>query len=371
MPSQQPKLKRITFTVINDLAYDQRMQRICSSLANAGYHITLIGRKLPGSLSFKNETYKQKRLPCFFSKGKLMYLEFNFRLLFYLLFISTDCYCAIDLDTIIPNYFASKLRKKKRVYDAHELFTELKEIVTRPAIQKLWLKVERFALPKYRNGYTVNEFIANEFKMKYRVQYEVIRNLPKLSRVQHLPDKADPFIIYQGAVNEGRSFETLIPAMKYVDARLVICGDGNFFKQTQQLIEDEGVEEKVEMKGMVAPEELRKLTPTAYAAVMLFEGTGLNQYQSLANRFFDYIMAGVPQVCVDYPQYKKLNEKYGIASLISNTQPNTIASALNNLLHDDVYYNTICNNCVLAREELNWQSEEKVLLDFYKRVFER
>src|SRR5207253_4104808 len=106
------------------------------------------------------------------------------------------------------------------------------------------------------------------------------------------------------------SFETLIPAMKQVNARLVICGDGNFFRQAKQLIKDEGVEEKVEMRGMVAPEELRKITPTAYAAVMLFEVTGLNQYQSLSNRFFDYIMAGVPQVCVDYPQYKTLNDKY-------------------------------------------------------------
>ena len=345
------------------------MQRICSSLANAGYQVTLIGRKLHDSLPIKNEPYKQKRLPCFFTIGKLMYAEFNVKLLFHLLFISTDCYCAIDLDTIIPNYFASKLRRKKRVYDAHELFTELKEIVTRPAIQKVWLTVEKYALPKYPNGYTVNDFIANEFKKKYTVEYAVVRNLPKLVKVDHKPDMSNPFIIYQGAVNEGRSFETLIPAMKHVSARLVICGNGNFFNQVQQLIKDEGVEEKVELKGMVPPEELRKLTPRAYAAVMLFEATGLNQFQSLANRFFDYIMAGVPQVCVNYPQYKKLNDKYEIASLIGDTDAMTIAHALNNLLHDDVYYHTIRRNCLKAREELNWQSEEKVLLDFYNRLF--
>lgn len=364
-------MKRITLTVINDLTYDQRMQRICTSLANANYSVTLIGRKQRRSQPLKNEAYTQKRLSCFFETGKLMYLEFNFKLLFYLLFISNDCFVSIDLDTIIPNLIASKIRRKKRVYDAHELFTELKEIVTRPAIQKLWLRIENFALPKFQNGYTVNEFIANEFKERYGVQYVVIRNLPKLLplQLQNL-DKENPFIVYQGAVNEGRSFETLIPAMKQVNARLVICGDGNFFKQLQQIIVNEEVEEKVELKGMVPPEELRKLTPTAYAAVMLFEGTGLNQYQSLANRFFDYIMAGVPQVCVDYPQYRKINEQYGIASLISDTRPETIAEALNNLLTDDVYYNTIRRNCVIAREELNWQSEEKVLLQFYEKLFE-
>lgn len=362
-------MQKLTFTVINDLTYDQRMHRICTSLANDGYDVTLIGRQSINSIPLKNYSFKQKRIRCLFSKGKLLYAEFNLRLLFELLFISVDCFCAIDLDTIIPNYIASALRRKKRVYDAHELFTELKEIVTRSAIQKIWMKVEHFAVPKYKYGYTVNDFIANEFKRRYGVEYAVIRNLPQLVRLEHLPDKTNPFIIYQGAVNEGRGFETLIPAMRYVNARLVVCGEGNFFSQLKQLIVNEGVEEKVELKGMIAPEELRNITPKAYAAVMLFEETGLNQFHSLANRFFDYIMAGVPQVCVAFPQYKTLNEKYSIASLIDNTAPHTIANALNNLLNDDVYYKSLCDNCILAREKLNWQKEEKALLKFYRKVF--
>lgn len=362
-------LKKISFTVINDLTYDQRMQRICGSLAEAGYEVTLIGRQLPDSLPLKDGAYKQKRLKCFFSTGKLMYLEFNLRLLLCLLFISTDCLVAIDLDTVVPNYISSFIRGKKRVYDAHELFTELKEIVSRPQIHKIWLKIERFAVPQFVHGYTVNQFIAAEFERRYRVNYAVIRNLPKNVLVDHKPEKPR-FIVYQGAVNEGRSFETLIPAMKVVNARLVVCGEGNFFKQLQQIIRDEGVKDKIELRGMVLPEELRKLTPRAYAAVMLFEGTGLNQYQSLANRFFDYIMAGVPQICVDYPQYRAINEKYKVASLISDTRPATIANALNNLLDDSVYYETLCQNCLAARKELNWDHEQQILLDFYSKLFE-
>jgi len=343
------------------------MQRICSSLANADYDVLLIGRKLSASPPLAIKEYKQKRLPCLFLKGKLMYLEFNLRLLFYLLTVSTDCFCAIDLDTILPNYFISKLRGRKRVYDAHELFTEQKEIVTRPLIYKLWLKVEKFAVPKFTYGYTVNEFIANEFNKRYGVNYAVVRNLSKLNRLQPSADKISPFIIYQGAVNEGRCFETLIPAMKLVSAKLVVCGNGNFFEKVKQLVKDHRLEEKIELKGMVAPEELLKLTPNAYAAVMLFEDTGLNQYQSLSNRFFDYIMAGVPQVCVAYPQYKAINNEYEIACLINNTASETIAYALNNLLTNDVYHDMLQQNCLKAREKLNWQSEEEVLLNFYRQ----
>ena len=32
---------------------------------------------------------------------------------------------------------------------------------------------------------------------------------------------------------------------------------------------------------------------------MLLENTGLSYYYSLANKFFDYVQAGVPQLCVD------------------------------------------------------------------------
>lgn len=297
-----------------------------------------------------------------------MYLEFNIRLFFALLFVPADCYCAIDLDTILPSYFISRLKGKKRVYDAHELFTEQKEIVTRPAIHRLWLMVEKFAVPKFLFGYTVNDFIAGEFKKRYQVNYAVVRNLPRLISTQPIPD-TDRFIIYQGAVNEGRSFETLIPAMKLVNARLIICGEGNFFERAKSLIAKHGLENKILLKGWIAPAELQRLTPEAYAAITLFEGTGLNQYQSLANRFFDYIMAGVPQVCIDYPQYRTLNDRYQVADLIPDTAVETIAAALNNLLYNDVYHKTLQQNCLLARKELNWEAEENVLISFYKSMF--
>ena len=323
---------------------------------------------MPGSILLKPHPFKQKRLPCWFTQGKLMYLELNLRLFFYLLFQKVDLICAIDLDTIMPVYFVSRLRGKLRVYDAHELFTEQKEIVTRPAIHKMWLAVERFAVPKFKYGYTVNQFIADELKRRYGVDYAIVKNLPQLKPTISVVKKEVPFIIYQGAVNEGRSFETLIPAMKNINARLVICGNGNYFEQAKKLIKKHKLAGKIEMRGAVPPEELAKLTPTAYAAVMLFENTGLNQYHSLANRFFDYIMAGIPQVCVAYPEYEAINDQYGVAYLIYNTNADTIATALNNLLSDDVLYKSLQANCMKAREVLNWESEEKVLLEYYKTM---
>jgi glycosyltransferase involved in cell wall biosynthesis len=360
----------LVFTVTTDLTYDQRMIRICTSLANAGYAVTLVGRKLNSSLPLSAQPFIQKRINCFFEKGKLFYAEYNIRLFFYLLLKKMDCICAIDLDSILPCYFISKIKKIKRVYDAHELFCEMKEIATRPGIYKMWKMIERFTVPKFTLGYTVNQPIADEFKKMYNVNYEVIRNIALLRDVNHLPKK-EKFILYQGAVNEGRSFETLIPAMKEVNCKLIICGDGNFMQQAQQLVNENNLQHKVIFKGKIKPDELRVITQQAYIGITLFDDKGLSNYYSLANRFFDYLHAGIPQLCVNYPVYREINNQLPIAVLVDDISAKNLAGQLNNLLANEVVYISLQQNCLKAREILNWQQEEKKLVSFYNSIFNR
>lgn len=344
------------------------MQRICMSLSNAGYDVTLVGRKLKSSLPLHEKPYAQKRLRCFFNKGFLFYAEYNLRLFFFLLIKKMDAVCAIDLDTILPCYFISRLRGKKRVYDAHELFCEMKEVVSRPRVYKVWATVEKFCVPKFEHGYTVNHFIRDILKENYGASYAVIRNVPVLQQNQSAPTPAN-FILYQGAVNEGRSFETLIPAFQWINVPLFIYGDGNFVSQAQALIKKYGLEEKVFLKGKASPGELKRITPQALLGITIFENNGKSNYYSLANRFFDYMHAGVPQLCVDYPAYREINNEYNVAALISDLTPQSIAENINALIGNEGLLNCLQQNCRAASEKFNWQAEEKTLLQFYQRLF--
>lgn len=367
--------KTIYLTVTNTLTYDQRMARICGSLSAAGYEVVLVGRKAGPLPDLLPKTYKQLRLPVWFSAGKLFYAEYNLRLFFFLLFQKIDVICAIDLDTILPCLLVSVIRRLPRAYDAHELFTEMKEVVSRPSIHKLWLWVERKAVPHFQRGYTVNQFIADEFYRRYKVQYDVVRNLP-LQTPKSSPTEADSllqslprqFFLYQGAVNEGRSFETLIPAMKEVSLPLVIAGDGNFMPTVKLLIEQHDVANKVILLGAVKPNILQQLTPKAWYGITIFENTGLNQYYSLANRFFDYIQGGIPQLCVNYPEYKVINDQYEIAWLTDDLSPAALAATLNKLAADRVVYERLQQNCHLAAKNLCWENEQAVLLRFYENL---
>src|SRR6187431_534774 len=344
------------------------MQRICGTLADAGYDVLLVGRKLKTSLPLSKKHYDQQRLICWFNKGKLFYSEFNIRLFFFLLLKKMDCICAIDLDTILPCYYISELKGVKRVYDAHEYFSQLDEVISRPKIYRFWKKIEKGMIPKFKNGYTVCESLAEEFKNNYNANYKVVRNVPLLIESNEQV-RSEDVILYQGAVNKGRGLDKLALAMKNVEARLWICGNGNFMDEMNSIVQANDLSGKVIFFGMLSPEELKKKTAQAYVAVNPFERAGLNQYLSLSNKFFDYIHAGIPQVTMNYPEYKKINDQFKIAELINDLDPETIAKGINKLIIDKRLYIQLKQNCLNAKQELNWQKEKDKLLNFYEELF--
>jgi glycosyltransferase involved in cell wall biosynthesis len=343
------------------------MHRICGSLATAGYDVMLVGRKLSNSLPLQAKSFRQKRLRCFFNKGSLFYAEYNTRLFFFLLFQKLDCICAIDLDTILPCYFISGMKKIPRVYDAHEYFTEMKELITRPRVQKIWKRIERFCVPKFQYGYTVSEGLVTLYQKKYSRNYIAIRNLPIL-RPLDANIKKEKFLLFQGAVNEARGFEYLVPAMKAIPYQLVICGDGNFMQKLRALISEHGVENKFELKGMMLPEDMWPIAQQASLGLGLAEKEGLNQLHALPNKFTEYMHAGLPQLAMNYPEYQKINRQFRVSVLLDSLDVDLISTTINDLMEDGNLLAEMHQNALKARTVFCWQEEEKKLLDFYRQV---
>lgn len=376
----QPQDYHIYCTVTNDLSFDQRMHRICGSLARAGYKVTLVGRSTANSLPLDHQPFEQVRLNVSPEKGKRFYWAYN-KALFRFLQTKAQAHqqpgaanmaiCAIDLDSIVPCLLVSKKYRLPRLYDAHELFTELTEVKRRPWIAAIWKVIEAWCVPQFQYGYTVNQFIADEFSRRYRVKYAVVRNMPMpagntffeaLPAALSLPER---FFLYQGAVNEGRAFDELIAAMKETSLPLVIAGDGNYMEQVKSLIAAHGVADKVFLTGHLKPAVLRGLTQRAFAGITLFNNSGLNQYYSLANRFFDYVQAGKPQVCVRYPEYEHLNQQHEVAVLVNEVAPGEISQAMNLLAKDAVLYETLAGQSTVAATVWNWTEEEKNMLQVW------
>ncbi len=358
-------MRRIIFTVTNDLNNDRRMHKICSSLHQAGYDVLLIGRKLNSSKPIEVKDFNQKRLNCFFEKGKLFYLEYNLRLFWYLLFAMADIICAIDLDTIGACAIAGKIRGKKLVYDAHEYFTEVPEVMHRPGVQKIWRLVEKTFVPKMDICYTVSDSLAHLFSKKYDKPFHVIRNVPLLNDSGfQVEQDADRFILYQGALNIGRGLELLIESMKQLPLKLYIAGEGDLSHSLRKLVSDFELKDKVIFLGMLSPEQLEALTPKAFLGYNLLENLGKSYYYSLSNKFFDYIHACVPGLSNPFPEYISINNEFH-AGIITNLSVADIVLSVERAIADDTYYENIRDNCRIAKKIFNWQNEEKKLIQIY------
>ena len=359
----------IYLTVTNSLTYDQRMHRICTSLHNNGYQVYLVGIKRPDSLP--DRPYKQIRLTSWFQKGKLFYLENHMRLFCFLLFRKAGLLVANDLDTALPVWLVSKIRSIPRLMDAHEYFIEMKEVMSRPFVYRIWSGLASFLLPRFPVGYTVGGLLAKKFKLVYGVEYDVIRNMPlKRNSVDRIAS-ANKFLLYQGAVNQGRGFETLIPAMRLIPYQLVICGDGNFMDELRALIKREDVDHRVQLMGMIPPEALRDWALRATIGIALPDREGANQYLALTNKFFNYIEAGLPQITYRYPEYDAINNQFPVAMLLNETDPESVSKAVNDLMDDESRRMSMTNACIQAREVYCWENEEVKLLSIYKRQFQR
>jgi glycosyltransferase involved in cell wall biosynthesis len=360
----------LIFTVTNDLTYDQRMHRICGTLAEHGYAVTLVGRAMSHSIPLEIKAFEQKRLRCFFQKGFAFYAEYNLRLCWFLLFARCDAVCSIDLDTLPAGCLATLLRRKKRVFDAHEHFTEVPEVVGRPVVKFFWEMVARTCLPFYRHAYTVGPALAGIFEKKYGLKFEVVRNVagPSLSRfIGRLGE--GPGLLYQGALNAGRGIEALLEAMQHLDnVTLALAGEGDLSEALRQKARELQLEKKVVFLGYVQPADLKRLTAQAWLGLNLLENRGQSYYYSLANKFFDYVQAEVPVLTMDFPEYRALNAQHEVAILLPTLDPATIADSIRNLLENKDLYQKLQENCRAARTEWNWQHEQKILLALWAKV---
>jgi glycosyltransferase involved in cell wall biosynthesis len=361
----------IIITSISDLQYQQPLIRCATSLHNNGYNVLMIGRRFTWRNNPVVQPYKQKRIYCFFTKGPLQYIEYNIKLFFYLLFKKAYIITAVDLDTALPVYLVSLIKQCKRSFDARELFTELKEVVRRPTVKAIWLRLEKWLIPKFKQGIVVSNAIGKEYYKRYGVNYITVRNVPLLYNTIVSDAKRpiiDDYILFQGYVNEARGFDELLEAMITLPLKLVICGDGNYMHRVKALIQQFKLQDKVILTGMLSPNALRLYSKFAYCGIHLVEPDGLNQKYSLGNKFFDYIHAEIPQVAMRFIEYDAINSEHNIAILVYTITVQEVREVILELLHNKILYNQLKNNCILAKQQLNWQIEEKVLIHFYNQL---
>ena len=362
-------MKRVIVSVTNDLVTDNRVNRSCGVLKSLGFNVALVGRKLKHSGEI-SRPYECKRFRMLFKKGVFFYAFYNFRLFFYLLFHRVDLLYSNDLDTLLPNYLVSKIKRVPLIYDSHELFTEVPELQNAPFKKAVWTKIEKHIVPKLSYCITVNDSIAKIFEANYQVKFTSIRNVPEQASanimreisLENIPKDAFTVIIQGSGLNIDRGLEEAIEAVLLLEnVHLLIVGGGDVIPIAKQMVKNLELENKVHFYGKRPYNELMKFTSLANCGLAIDKATNKNHQFALPNKVFDYIQAGTPIICMDLIEIKSLVVKYDIGIVIKEVVPSEIATAIRTLQQNQPLLNSYQANCKKAAKIEHWGNEKAKL----------
>ena len=351
----------LALCVTNDLLFDQRIQRMDEVLSQMGYEVIQVGRRLKTSGPLPQGS-GDARLKCWVNSGPLFYFEFNIRLFFYLFVKAPSVIVANDADTLGACALAARLRGRELVYDSHEWFTEVPELKGHPIKRRIWHYLQKIFVPSATLCVTVGPKLGVRLSNLYDSEFAPIRNLPY--KKEGFSSGEEKILIYQGTLNIGRGLEEAVEAMvELKDWKLWIVGDGPLKSKLGNMVLEMGLNERVVFYGSVAPEVLHDLTKKARIGLNMLHATSKNYYFSLANKFFDYIQAGIPVITMNFPEYRALNDNDRVAVLLDDCRADALVSAVNEV---EGAYSELSKKCRAMSEVWTWEKESEKVIDLYR-----
>lgn len=363
---------KVICTVTNDLAQDNRMKRICNTFYSMGFDVMLVGRNKNTSTALAYESFSQVRLNCIFERGFLFYLEYNVRLIFFLLkqVNKSSLIYTVDSDTLLAGGIIKMIKKCKQIFDAHEYFTKVPELSNKPIVRLIWSTIENVFVPKADIHITVGGALAKVLSKRFGVHFSTIYNVPLLKEEDKVHiEKHDNIITYVGMLNKGRGLEQMIEAMKYIkNAQLWLVGDGDLADELKLLATQSTCSDNIIFMGWKSNDDIQLLLSQATIGINLLDSRSESYYYSLANKFFDYVHAELPSVNMKFPEYQHIIDKFEVGILIDDLSIEKISASINNLLKDKTKLHNMRAQCQIAKHEYHWDREAdkiKSLFNFH------
>ena len=382
---------RVCMCVLNPARTDERVMREATALVEAGYDVTIVdvehesGR--PPEELFQGVRLRHALLP---ERWKRYYRPTNgiawmaFKLLrimyamWLVLITSASVYHAHDVTALPPCYLAAVFRRKKLVFDAHELPLVQPHIVKRRVTHGLTVWLLRLLVRRCDAAITVSPPLVDVLRSMYGgPRAWVIRNVPIYQAPAHsdklrerLGLSSDTRIaLYQGGIQGNRTLDILVRAARYLDPHvtIVMMGDGPLTASLEAMIADESVGDRVKMLPAVPYQELLSWTASADLGLLLFKPDfSLSIKNSLPNKLFEYLMAGLPILTTELDAIVDIVQRYDVGNIVHDWQPQIIGRAINAELADGDRRAAMRENALRASQNvLCWEKEKTYLVDLY------
>jgi hypothetical protein len=153
--------------------------------------------------------------------------------------------------------------------------------------------------------------------------------------------RIDPIVLRQGNIGPGHAVEATIRSMPQwtgVHSGLVLLGplQPAYAQHIQGLAAEMGVQDRVVLLPPVPYHEVMQFTVDAHIGHALYEAVDDNNRLSgtASNKLLEYMAAGLPVLASDRPGLRALVESYNCGLTADESDPASIAAAVNALLGD-------------------------------------
>jgi len=386
--------------VRNDCRTDFRVLKEAASLARAGYTVTVIAVNTYGPFERElREGFEILRVPVEWVSTKVgrginLLPRAIWRMAGTARALRADIYHAHDSDAVLPAWLAARrVPDAKLLYDAHEVgFISLSGSVHYfgpliGTLNWLWsLATDSIVRQRVNAVITVNDVLADLQAAHYGIpRPAVVMNCPPLApvaaerrsalaeRIGVAPDT--PIVMCSGMFaldrGDGPGLENLLRSATLLHRGVVVLmgnvGTLPQFEPLRALAASPELAGRAFVLPAVPPTDVAIYLAGASIGVIPLQLRGLFRYAS-PNKLFEYMAVGLPVVYGDMPPVQAICEQYGCGLPCDPGSPASIANALNRLLDDPTFYQSQRAGALAAAQVYNWQAQEQVLLDVYRRL---
>jgi glycosyltransferase involved in cell wall biosynthesis len=373
--------------VISDLAYDARVWKEVRSLSHAGLTVRLIGCAYDIDVTRRRgeDRIDVVEVPLgtrtgrvsLFSRAKTLLRVFG-----EVLRTPARAYHVHNVHPALAAILASRFRRARLVYDAHELYGEpVDQSLSARATARFTFLLEALMVRRADVVVTTNPSRAEVLSLRHGSrEVAVLRNVPSLQReVQPLDPGFPPgvkVLLYQGGIYaNSRAFRQTVEALSHLpkDIHFVILGFGreDDIDLVRSWAREFAVADRVHL---LPPRPFDVLVRTAAAATLglvPIRPIRLNHTLGDTNKLHEYLMAGLPVVASDLPEIRQI-ARQGNPPVGETFDPDDCASivaAVERILSDEEGLARRRSEALrLAREVYNWEVEQEKLLDLYRRL---
>jgi glycosyltransferase involved in cell wall biosynthesis len=286
-----------------------------------------------------------------------------------------DCYQAHDLATLGPAVVAAKLRRRRVIYDAHELVSEQGD--PHSLRNRVERRLERWLVALVDDLVVPNPSRAEVYRQRCRLKRAptVVLNCPPTftaARSDLLREclglsPAHRIVLYHGTFMPNRALEELVVSARAYDPGtiLVLIGEQNaYFNHVLEPIRQaHGLTNRVLCLPYVEPDRVLELVASADLGIVIYKNTGLNNYLCAPTKLYEFLMAEVPVVVSAFPEMLALLSEYRVGRAFDPADPDSIAAAINAHFRAGAEEQQEVKRALkAARQRYTWEIESPKLL---------